>query len=218
MYNIRLINVKKIPVMRSKTSKKWLQEHFNDPYVQKSWKDGYRSRAAYKLLEIQEKYKVIRPNDIVVDLGAAPGGWCQVSEKLVGKNGTVIGMDILPIDPLANVTLIEGDFTEKSTEEALLRVLEGRVVDVVLSDMAPNLSGTKSIDQPRGMYLIELAVDFADKNLKEGGSLLMKVFHGEGFDQLVKDLRQKYGKVIVRKPDASRARSPEYYVLATLKK
>lgn len=204
--------------MRSKTSKKWLEEHFKDPYVQKSWKDGYRSRAAYKLLEVQEKYKIIKNGHVVVDLGAAPGGWCQLVADWVGDNGKVIGMDILPIDPLAGVELLEGDFTEESTEQALLEALDGRSVDVVLSDMAPNMSGTKSVDQPRMMYLIELAVVFADKTLKPGGSLLMKVFHGEGFDQLVKDLRTQYSKVIVRKPDASRPRSPEYYVLATGKK
>lgn len=204
--------------MRSKTSKKWLKEHFEDPYVQQSWKDGYRSRAAYKLIEIQEKYKIIKPNSVVVDLGAAPGGWCQLIAKWVGKTGDVIGMDILPIDPLPGVTLIEGDFMEESTEKALLEVLQGRQVDVVLSDMAPNLSGTKSVDQPRAMYLIELAISFADDNLKPGGTLLMKVFHGAGFDQMVKDLRVKYDKVIARKPEASRARSPEYYILATGKK
>lgn len=200
--------------MRSRTSKKWLKEHFDDQYVKKSWKDGYRSRAAYKLLEIQEKYKIIKPNMVVVDLGAAPGGWSQLATDWVGDNGSVIAMDILPIDPLPRVDFIEGDFTDESVEKALLETLDGRPVDVVICDMAPNMSGNKSVDQPRSMYLLELAMDFADKTLKPGGDLLMKAFQGEGFDELYKTCQAKYNKVIVKKPDASRARSREYYILA----
>lgn len=200
--------------MRSKTSKKWLKEHFDDQYVKKSWKDGYRSRAAYKLLEIQEKYKIIKPNMVVVDLGAAPGGWSQLATNWVGDNGSVIAMDILPIDALANVDFICGDFTEESVEKALIDMLDGRAVDVVICDMAPNMSGNKSVDQPKMIYLLELAIDFADKTLKPGGDLLMKIFQGEGFDDLYKACQQKYKKVIVKKPDASRSRSREYYILA----
>ena len=204
--------------MRSKSSQTWLKEHFEDPYVQKSWKDGYRSRAAYKLLEIQDKYKIIKPNMVIVDLGAAPGSWSQLVREWLGKNGEVIAMDILPIEPLEGVNFLQGDFTDLSTEEALNQMLSGRLVDVVLSDIAPNMSGTRSVDQAKSIYLIELALDFARKNLKPGGDLLIKIFHGSGFDQTLKTCRQEYKEVLMRKPDASRDRSREAYLLARGKK
>ncbi len=204
--------------MRTKSSRSWLKEHFEDPYVQQSWKDGYRSRAAYKLLEIQEAHKIIRPSMVVVDLGAAPGSWSQLARQWVGHKGEVIAMDILPMEPLDKVTFLQGDFTEISTEEKLLEILDGRPVDIILSDMAPNMSGTRSVDQAKLMYLLELAMDFADKTLKPGGDLLMKLFHGEGFDDLLKNCRAKYQQVAMKKPEASRDRSRESYLLARNKK
>ncbi len=204
--------------MRSKSSHQWLKEHFEDPYVQKSWKDGYRCRAAYKLLEIQEKYKLIQPGMVVVDLGAAPGGWSQLAREWIGRKGALIAMDILPMAELEGVEFLQGDFTEIETEAALIKLLDSRAVDVVMSDMAPNMSGTRSVDQAKSMYLIELTLDFARKNLKPGGDLLIKIFHGEGFDETLKVCRQEYEKVIMKKPDASRDRSRESYLLALGKK
>ena len=206
------------PAKRTKSSKNWLKEHFADPYVQQSWKDGYRSRAAYKLLEIQDAHKIIKPGMVVVDLGAAPGSWSQLARQWVGKKGEVIAMDILAIEPLDHVTFLQGDFTESATEEKLLEILDGRAVDIVLSDMAPNMSGTRSVDQAKLIYLLELAIDFADKTLKPGGDLLMKLFHGEGFDQILKNCRAKYHHVSMKKPEASRDRSRESYLLARNKK
>lgn len=205
---------------RSKSSKSWLQEHFKDEFVQKSWKDGYRSRATYKLIEIQEKDKIIKPGQVVVDLGAAPGGWSQyVADILRNKNGDingkVIGLDILPIDPMDGVDFIQGDFREESVLDELTEAISGfDGIDLVISDIAPNSSGMKAIDQPRSMYLVELAYDFAINHLKPNGSFLCKVFHGSGFDELVKTARKDFKKVVIRKPKASRARSVETYLLA----
>lgn len=200
---------------RSKSSKEWLQEHFKDEFVQKSWKDGYRSRATYKLIEIQEKDKLIKPGQVIVDLGAAPGGWSQYAADIVGNSGKVIGLDILPIDPIEGVTFIEGDFREESVHEALMAAIaDYQGIDLVISDIAPNTSGIKAIDQPRSMYLVELAYDFAINHLKPNGSFLCKVFHGTGFDELVQTARKDFKKVIIRKPKASRSRSTETYLLA----
>lgn len=199
---------------RSKSSRRWLQEHFSDEYVKRSWKDGFRSRAAYKLLEIQEKDKILKKGQAVVDLGAAPGGWSQVATHLVGEKGKVLALDILPMDSIADVKFIQGDFTEEAVYQRLLQELAGRPVDWVLSDIAPNLSGNRSVDQPRMMYLLELALEFADQTLVKGGGFLAKVFQGEGSEAILKTLRQKYTTVIIRKPDASRDRSSEVYFLA----
>jgi 23S rRNA (uridine2552-2'-O)-methyltransferase len=198
---------------RSKSSHEWLKEHFKDPYVKKSWADGYRSRAAYKLLEIQKKDRILKPGMKVVDLGAAPGSWAQVAANLIGKNGVLVGLDLLAIEPLKNATFIQGDFREEAIHQQLMGLLNHEKVDVVLSDMAPNMSGNANVDQYQAMYLIEMAADFAKLNLKPGGSLLMKVFSGTGFDDLVKNMRKEYDKVVIRKPDASRDRSREIYVL-----
>lgn len=199
---------------RSKSSNKWLQEHFGDAYVRRSKAEGYRSRASYKLLALQEKDLLFRPGMTVVDLGAAPGGWCQVAQPLVQPGGKVIASDILAMEPLAGVDFVQGDFTEEDCLTQILTLIDGRPVDIVISDMAPNISGISEIDQPRAMHLIELAEDFAAQTLKPGGSLLMKVFQGQGFDDLLKRLREEYSAVVSRKPDASRARSREVYLLA----
>ncbi|MGN5519394.1 23S rRNA (uridine(2552)-2'-O)-methyltransferase RlmE [Halopseudomonas sp. Lyrl_26] len=198
---------------RSKTSKGWLKEHFDDPYVKKAQKDGYRSRASYKLLEIQEKDRLLRPGMTVVDLGAAPGGWCQVASRLIGERGRIIASDILPMDGIADVTFIQGDFTEDEVFEQILAAIGGQPVDLVISDMAPNMSGTPAVDQPRAMYLCELALDMAARVLRPGGDFLIKVFHGEGFDDYYRDLRTRFDKVLTRKPGASRDRSRETYLL-----
>ncbi|ABI57318.1 23S rRNA (uridine(2552)-2'-O)-methyltransferase RlmE [Alkalilimnicola ehrlichii MLHE-1] len=195
-------------------SRRWLDEHHSDHWVQQAQKAGYRSRAAFKLLEIQEKDRLIRPGMTVVDLGAAPGGWCQVAAELVGDRGAVFALDILPMEALPGVHVIQGDFTEEAPLQALLQALEGRPVDLVLSDMAPNLSGVRVVDQPRAMYLAELALDFAGQVLQPGGDFLTKVFHGEGLDDYRRDLQRQFSKVITRKPRASRARSRESYLLA----
>ncbi len=199
---------------RSKSSSEWLQEHFKDQYVLKSQQDGYRSRAAYKLLQIQEKDKLIKPGMNVVDLGSAPGGWSQVARQFVGSKGKIVALDILPMDQLAQVEFIQGDFQEDSVLEELLKVVNNEPIDLVISDMAPNVTGVKAVDQPKSMYLLELAIDLADQVLKPQGCLLMKVFQGEGFQPLLAELRQRYQKVITRKPDASRSRSSEVYLLA----
>lgn len=199
---------------RSKSSHRWLREHFDDEYVKKAQRDGYRSRAVYKLEEIQAKDRIIKPGMSIVDLGAAPGGWSQYALGLIGRKGVVVAMDILPMEPLPGVMFVEGDFREEDVLNELLAVLEEREIDLVMSDIAPNISGMEAVDQPRAMYLAELAVDFADRVLRPGGDLLVKLFQGEGFDVLLKDLKQRYDKVIVRKPKASRPRSREVYVLA----
>lgn len=207
---VRIVNQK-----LSKSSKDWLREHFDDPYVQRAQKDGYRSRAAYKLLEIQEKDHLIRPGMTIVDLGATPGGWSQVAAKLVGPRGCVIASDILPFDALPGVTFLQGDFREESVFNELLSVLDGRPVDLVISDMAPNTSGNSAMDQPRAMYLCELALDFATRVLGPQGQFLVKVFQGEGFEEFRKAIHEHFGTLKSRKPNASRARSREMYLLAS---
>ena len=199
---------------RSKTSLGWLKRHVNDPYVKQAQKDGYRSRASYKLLEIQEKYKLIRPGMSVVDLGAAPGGWSQVTSRLIGGQGLLIASDILEMDSIPDVTFIQGDFTE---DEVLARILEAvgnSQVDLVISDMAPNMSGTPEVDMPKAMFLCELALDLADRILKPGGNFVIKIFQGEGFDVYLKDARKKFDKIQMIKPDSSRGSSREQYMLA----
>lgn len=199
---------------KTKSSRAWLQEHEDDFYVRQSRLDGYRSRAAYKLLEIQQKDRLIGSGMVVVDLGAAPGGWSQVAATLVKPGGKVIATDILPMEPLEGVEFIQGDFTEDACLEAIMQSLGERETDLVISDMAPNISGMAEIDQPRAMYLAELALDFALNKLSPGGDLLMKVFQGEGFEELLAQLRTHFDKVLSRKPDASRPRSKEIYLLA----
>ncbi|MBQ0720728.1 MAG: 23S rRNA (uridine(2552)-2'-O)-methyltransferase RlmE [Gammaproteobacteria bacterium] len=199
---------------KSKTSKAWLKEHESDEYVQRSRKDGYRSRASYKLLEIDKSAGLLKPGMTVVDLGAAPGGWSQVSIAKVGDSGRVVASDILNMDAIAGVDFVQGDFTDDEVFSAILQTLDDRAVDLVISDMAPNMSGMKAVDQPRAMYLVELAVDFARQVLCPGGVFLAKVFQGEGFDALVRDLRVDFSSVAIKKPDASRARSSEVYCLA----
>ena len=198
---------------RSKSSREWLDRHVNDEYVQRAQADGYRSRAVYKLLEIQQRDQLIRPGQIVVDLGAAPGGWSQVAQKLVTRKGTVVALDILPMDAIDGVTIIEGDFREQQPFEKLREVLNGRDVDLVISDMAPNLSGMASVDQPRSIYLCELALDFAVQTLKPGGNFLTKVFQGEGFDAYMRQLRENFASVVARKPQSSRSKSSEVYLI-----
>ncbi|MGM0535738.1 MAG: 23S rRNA (uridine(2552)-2'-O)-methyltransferase RlmE [Pseudomonadota bacterium] len=198
----------------SKTSKGWLKEHFDDRFVQQRWQDGYRSRASYKLLALDEKDHLLRRGMTVIDLGAAPGGWSQIAAEKVGSEGLVIASDILEMDALADVDFIQGDFTEESVLEAILATLGERPVDLVMSDMAPNMSGMAAIDQPQAMYLVELALDLARQTLSPGGTFLAKVFQGEGFDAFLKALRDSFTRVVTRKPEASRARSREVYLLA----
>lgn len=199
---------------RSKSSRNWLKEHFDDEYVTRAQQEGYRSRAAYKLLEIDGKDKLLKKGMVAVDLGAAPGGWSQIAADKAGDNGLVVALDILPMDPIPDVAVLEGDFREDEVLQQLLDTLGGRPVDLVMSDMAPNISGMKTVDQPRAMYLVELALDLAKTVLKPGGDMLVKVFQGEGFDEYLKACRQHFRKVIIRKPAASRPRSREVYVLA----
>ena len=196
------------------SSKAWLKEHRDDPYVQQAQREGYRSRACYKLLELQEKDKLMRPGMSVLDLGSAPGGWSQVASAQLGDHGRVIASDILPMDGLAGVTFIQGDFTEEDVFQRIVATLEGKLVDLVISDMAPNMSGVTAVDQPRAIYLVELALDMAQQVLTPGGSFVAKVFHGEGFDQVFQATRGSFGKVLTRKPRASRPRSREVYLVA----
>ncbi|MCR9185934.1 MAG: 23S rRNA (uridine(2552)-2'-O)-methyltransferase RlmE [Halieaceae bacterium] len=200
---------------KKSSSKAWLKEHRDDPYVQQAQREGYRSRACYKLLEVQERDRLIKPGMTVLDLGSAPGGWSQVAAQLVGHKGRVLASDILPMDSLAGVEFIEGDFTADSVFEQILTALGDTPADVVISDMAPNMSGVNAVDQPRSMYLVELALDMAQQVLAPGGSFVAKVFQGEGFDELYRDIRGAFGKVVTRKPKASRPRSREVYLVAT---
>ncbi len=200
-------------VQRSKSSANWLREHFNDPFVKQAQKDGYRSRASYKLLEIQEKDRLIRPGMSVIDLGAAPGGWSQVTSRLIGGQGRLIASDILEMDSIADVTFIQGDFTHDEVLQRILEAVGDSHVDLVISDMAPNMSGTPAVDIPRAMFLCELALDLATRVLKPGGDFLIKIFQGEGFDVYLKDVRSKFDKVQMRKPSSSRDRSREQYLL-----
>lgn len=199
---------------RSKSSHRWLRSHFDDEYVKRAQREGYRSRAVYKLDEIQQKDRLLKPGMAIVDLGAAPGGWSQYAAKVLMGRGRIIAMDILPMDPLDGVEFVQGDFREDEVLDLLMEKLGSDRVDLVMSDMAPNISGMEAVDQPRSMYLAELAIDFAGQVLREGGDLLFKAFQGEGFDAMVKTLRTQYRQVRVRKPKASRPRSREVYVLA----
>ena len=199
---------------RSKSSERWLREHFGDTFVRQAQALGLRSRAAFKLLEIDKRDRLLRPGMTVVDLGAAPGGWSQVVADRIGDRGKVVALDLLPIDPLPGVTLLQGDFTEQAVLDRLLGQLDGRPVDLVLSDMAPNMSGMKAVDQPRAALLAELALDCARQVLRPGGDVLLKMFQGEGFDPLLAELRAAFARVVVRKPQASRPRSREVYLLA----
>lgn len=199
---------------RSKSSQRWLKEHFADPYVKKAQAEGLRSRAAYKLEELVERDQLLKPGMVVVDLGAAPGGWSQWVRQALGDQGRVVALDILEMPPLAGVEFLHGDFRDDAVLSALETVLRGQPVDLVLSDMAPNKSGVDSVDLPRAMHLAELAMDFADRRLRPGGNLLIKLFQGVGFDEYVRQLRRRYAKVSIRKPAASRKRSPEVYALA----
>jgi len=197
----------------TKTSKQWMREHINDPYVQQAQKDGYRSRAAYKLLEIDERDHLLKAGMVVVDLGATPGGWSQVAANKVGDKGKVIALDLLPLVPIPRVEFILGDFREDSVLAELEEKLGGKQIGIVISDMAPNISGIDLSDQARSIYLAELALEFAVKHLKPGGAFLVKVFHGVGFEDYVKIMRKHFARVVSRKPKASRDRSNEVYML-----
>ncbi|HUD42076.1 MAG TPA: 23S rRNA (uridine(2552)-2'-O)-methyltransferase RlmE [Dokdonella sp.] len=203
---------------RSKSSHRWLKEHFADPYVKRAQAEGWRSRAVFKLEELIERDDLLKPGMTVVDLGAAPGGWSQMVRARLGDRGRVIGLDILPMQGIAGVDFIEGDFREESVLAQLRERLDGAPVDLVLSDMAPNMSGMTAVDQPRAMHLAELAEAFASEHLRPGGAYLTKLFQGPGFDDYVRRLRAAYQRVSIRKPKASRSRSPEVYALATGKR
>ncbi len=205
---------------KSKSSKTWLKEHFDDEYVRRSQRDGYRSRAIYKFIEIDQKDRLVKPGMTIIDLGAAPGGWSEYCVKKLGKKGMMVALDILQMEPIDGVTIIEGDFREGAVLEELMSVMhasevEGGKADLVISDMAPNISGMGSVDMPRAYYLCELALDLARQVLKPGGGLLVKLFQGEGFEVYNKELKASFSKVVMRKPKASRARSREVYALAT---
>ncbi|MBS3786280.1 MAG: 23S rRNA (uridine(2552)-2'-O)-methyltransferase RlmE [Gammaproteobacteria bacterium] len=199
---------------RKRSSRRWLTEHFNDPYVKEAQRRGLRSRAVFKLQEINDHDDILKPGQIVVDLGAAPGGWSEYAAQKVLPGGKVVGIDLLPMPVPAGVSFVNADFASEEGLAALDDLLEGQSADVVLSDMAPNMSGMKAIDQPRAMLLAELALDFCDTRLNPGGTLLVKVFQGQGFDELLKQTRERFGKVQSRKPEASRDRSREVYLLA----
>lgn len=203
---------------KSKSSRRWLDEHFKDEYVKLAQKEGWRSRAVYKLMEIDAKDHLLKPGMTVVDLGAAPGGWSQYALKKLKPGGQIIAIDLLPIEPLPGVKFLQGDFSENSVYEELLKCIDNHPVDLVMSDIAPNISGMPSVDNPRAMYLVELALDFATTVLRPGGAFLVKVFQSEGFDALLKNLRQNFKTVKVRKPKASRSRSREVYLLGLDKK
>lgn len=199
---------------RSKSSARWLNEHVNDPYVKRAQKDGLRSRASYKLMELNEKDKLLRPGMLIMDLGSAPGGWSQVAGKIVGEKGRVVATDILPMDPLDNVDFIQGDFTEDAVFQQLLASLDGNLPDLIVSDIAPNISGVSVADQAASMYLVELTLDMVRQVLKPGGNYVVKVFQGEGSAEFLKDVRTSFDKVSIRKPEASRPRSREVYFVA----
>jgi len=199
---------------RSKSSQRWLQEHNSDQYVKRSQQEGYRSRASYKLIELDNKDRLFQPCMTVVDLGAAPGGWSQVAVKLVGNKGRVVASDILLMDSIAGVDFVQGDFTEESVLKEILDALGDNLADLVISDMAPNMSGMRAVDQPKAMYLVELALELACQILKPDGDFVAKVFHGEGFDELLHQVRGRFQRVVTRKPDASRPRSREVYLVA----
>lgn len=200
---------------RSKSSKRWLDEHFSDEYVKRAQAEGYRSRSVYKLDELQGKYKLIKPGMNIIDLGAAPGGWSQLASRFKGDKGILIAVDILPMDSLAGVETIEGDFTADETLEKILNIVGNHRIDLVMSDMSPNISGMASVDQPRSMYLAELALELATKTLTKSGVFLVKLFQGEGFDEFVRETRQYFTTIKFCKPKASRPRSREVYLLAS---
>jgi 23S rRNA (uridine2552-2'-O)-methyltransferase len=200
-------------VKKSTSSKQWLRRHVNDPYVQRSKKEGYRSRSAYKLMEIDERDKILKPGMLVVDLGAAPGGWSQVAAKRVGPKGAVVAIDLLPMEPISGVTVLMADFASDEGVDAVEKNM-ARKADVVLSDMAPNMSGIAMSDQARSMELAEIARDFAQLHLKAEGVFIVKVFQGAGYDEYLRSLRAMFGKVVARKPASSRGESSEQYLLA----
>ncbi|TRW94335.1 23S rRNA (uridine(2552)-2'-O)-methyltransferase RlmE [Candidatus Methylobacter oryzae] len=199
---------------RSKSSSRWMQEHFDDEYVKMAQALGYRSRAVFKLKEIQDKDQLIKPGMNIIDLGAAPGGWSQFARQLIGKKDKIIALDILAMEPIEGVDFIQGDFREQAVLEQLYAVLAGAPINLVMSDMAPNMSGNKEIDQPRSLYLGELALETAKTVLAKNGVFLVKLFHGAGFEDFYKEVQQSFTKVVIRKPKASRPRSNEVYILA----
>jgi len=199
---------------KSQSSRQWLDRHVNDEYVKLSQKEGYRSRAVYKLKEIHEKEKLFKAGQLVVDLGCAPGAWCQLAREYVGDSGLVIGLDILPTQAVGGVQLIQGDFREDAVLDQLNKLVGGRQLDLVISDIAPNVTGVSSVDQPGSIYLCELALFFAQENLKPNGVFVVKVFQGEGFDAYLKAARDVFKRVVIRKPKASRAKSREVYLVA----
>ena len=199
---------------RSKSSSRWLAEHAGDEFVKRAQREGWRSRAVFKLQEIQERERLLRPGIRCVDLGAAPGGWSQYAARMVGGGSRIVATDILAMDPIPGVDFVQGDFREEGVIEAVLARVGAAKVDLVLSDMAPNMAGIDSVDQPRSMYLAELALEFADRVLAPGGDALIKLFQGAGFDEIIREARRRYGRVATKKPKASRTRSPEIYLLA----
>jgi 23S rRNA (uridine2552-2'-O)-methyltransferase len=199
---------------RSKSSARWLAEHANDEFVKRAQREGWRSRAVFKLAEIQQSERLLRPGIRCVDLGAAPGGWSQYAARIVGGAARIVATDILPMDSIPGVDFVQGDFRDEGVLEQVLSHIGAKKVDLVLSDMAPNMAGIDAVDQPRSMYLAELALEFAERVLAPGGDTLVKLFQGAGFDQIIKDARRRYGRVVTKKPKASRTRSPEIYLLA----
>jgi 23S rRNA (uridine2552-2'-O)-methyltransferase len=199
---------------RTKSSARWLAEHASDEFVKRAKAEGWRSRAVFKLAEIQERERLLKPGIRCVDLGAAPGGWSQYAARILGASSRIVATDILPMDAIPGVDFVQGDFRDESVLKQLLACIGAAKVDLVLSDMAPNMAGIDAVDQPRSMYLAELALEFADRVLAPGGDVLVKLFQGEGFDQLIRNARSRYGRVVTKKPKASRTRSPEIYLLA----
>src|SRR6202050_5033913 len=200
---------------RSKSSSRWLTVHANDEFVKRAQKEGWRSRAVFKLAQIQETERLLRPGIRMVDLGSAPGGWSQYAARIVGGGKSrIVATDILPMDAIPGVEFVQGDFRDEAVLEQVLQRVGADKTDLVLSDLAPNMAGIDAVDQPRSMYLAELAIEFADRVLTPGGDLLVKLFQGAGFDQIIRDARQRYGRVVTKKPKASRSRSPEIYLLA----
>jgi len=200
---------------KKSSSRAWLKEHHDDIFVQRAQKEGYRSRAVYKLMEINDKDQILRRGMSVLDLGSAPGGWSQVAAKLVGEAGRVVASDILLMDALPDVVFVQGDFTEQETYDRIVASLNDKPLDVVLSDMAPNMSGMPEVDQPRSMYLVELATELAGRALAPGGAFITKVFQGEGFEPWFRQIRDRFDRVTTRKPEASRPRSREVYIVAS---
>jgi 23S rRNA (uridine2552-2'-O)-methyltransferase len=200
---------------KGSSSSRWLRRQESDPYVRRAKQEGWRSRAVYKLVEMQERHRLMKPGGAVLDLGAAPGAWSQYAASVVRQKGRVIAVDLLEMDPIAGVEFVQGDFREPETLGKVLSCIAKQRLDLVMSDMAPNISGNRSVDQPRSMYLAELTVDLAGQVLKPGGSMVLKLFHGEGFDDFVRSARRRFGSVRVRKPAASRTQSRETYMVAT---